>query len=91
MRISVYSRPQLLRFLPIIPTGGLATAVGIDDSDLWLARKLRPLGIEFEDGIIVAAAQRAGADYLVTRDERLLRKAPIAAKTPEDALALLRL
>lgn len=68
----------------------LATAVGMDGSDVWLARKYRALHGDFEDNFVLAAAERADADFLVTSDRRLLRKATVAALSPKDLLALLR-
>ncbi len=67
-----------------------ATAVGADESDLWKACALRNVHNDLEDNLIVAAAQRANATYLVTNDETLIRHAPVATVTPGDALALLR-
>lgn len=67
-----------------------ATAVGLDASDVWLAHKFKPVHDDFEDNLVVAAARRAKADYLVTNDERLLRHSPVAALSPRDMLALLR-
>lgn len=69
----------------------LATAVGADHADIWLATKLRALTPDFEDNMVLAAAERAEVDYLVTSDFRLIQKANVAAKTPEDMLALLRI
>ena len=66
-----------------------ATAVGADESDLWLAEKHHRLHRDLEDDLVLAAAIRAKADFLVTSDERLLRKATVAALTPEDMLAYL--
>ncbi len=67
-----------------------ATAVGCDLSDIWLARKQRSLHADYEDNLIVAAAQRARADLLVTSDERLLRHCPVAALDIPGAIAALR-
>lgn len=67
-----------------------ATAVGLDASDVWLAHKFKPVHDDFEDNLVVAAARRAKADYLVTNDERLLRHSPVAALSPRDMFALLR-
>lgn len=64
----------------------LATCVGADESDLWVAEKLHGMHRDFEDDLVVAAALRAKADVLVTSDEALLRHAPLAALAPEDAL-----
>lgn len=68
----------------------LSTVVGVDASDYWLAEKLRTLNEDIEDNLIMAAAERAGANYIVTRDKGLLKKATVSALTPEDATALLR-
>lgn len=67
----------------------LGTAVGADDSDLWLAQKYRELHDDFEDDLILAACTRVSADYLVTNDAKLLRHAPVAALTPADVCVLL--
>lgn len=68
----------------------IACAVGCDQSDVWLARKTRRLHADFEDDLVLAAAQRAGADLLVTSDEQLRRHAPVAALSVPDALAYLQ-
>ena len=68
----------------------IATAVGADSSDIWLARKYQRIHTDFEDCMVLAAAQRAKADYLVTSDEALLRHAPVAALSVDDFLALVR-
>lgn len=67
----------------------LATAVGADEADVWLALKYRTLHEDVEDNFVLAAAQRAHANYLVTSDMRLITKAPVAALTPQDMLAVL--
>ena len=67
----------------------MATAVGMDNGDVWLARKYRALHDDFEDNFVLAAAERADADFLITSDRQLLRKATIAALSPKDMLALL--
>lgn len=69
----------------------LATAVGADVSDLWLARKYLSVHKDFEDNLVLAACRRAGADYLVTNDQKLLRHADVCAKTPEEMRRLLLL
>lgn len=65
----------------------MATPVGVDASDLWLAEKYRSLHGDLEDNLILAAAQRAKADVLVTCDEGLIKHAPLPALTPQDAIA----
>ena len=66
----------------------LATAVGVDESDLWLACKFRSLSPDLGDAMVFAAMQRSRADYLVTLDARLARHAPFAALSPDDLCAL---
>lgn len=68
----------------------VATAVGTDESDMWLAEKYHAIHPDFEDDIMLAAAKRSGADYLVTGDTQLLARAPVPAITPSDLLVLLR-
>lgn len=68
----------------------IATAVGADESDAWLACKLKSVHGDLEDNLVIAAAQRAHATYLITNDEALIKHAPVAALTPEDALAMLQ-
>ena len=68
----------------------LATVVPIDASDMWIARKTKRVHADFEGDLVVAAAMRANATYLVTNDRELILHAPVAALTPADALALIR-
>ncbi len=67
----------------------LGTPVAADVSDVWFARKLRSVHPDFEDDMVLAAAERAHVDYLVTSDERLILKATVAALKPEDMLSVL--
>ncbi|MDO4443185.1 MAG: PIN domain-containing protein [Slackia sp.] len=66
----------------------MATVVGSDAVDVWLAMKLRSVHGDLEDDLVVAAAKRAETTYLVTNDERLIKHAPVAALMPADALAM---
>ncbi len=69
----------------------LATAVGVDTGDLWLASKYRSIGSDFEDNVLLAAAKRSNADFIVTWD-RVLCTTPVAkVATPADMLSLLDL
>lgn len=67
----------------------IATAVGADGSDVWYARHLREVHPDFEDDLVLAAARRAKASYLVTSDRQLIQKATVAALTPEDLIKVL--
>ena len=62
----------------------LGTAVGVDEADLWLACKYRQFNQDLEDNLVLAAAERAHANYLVTSDEHLIRKSTVTAFTPAD-------
>ena len=66
----------------------LGTPVGADGSDLWLACKLRPAHADLEDNLVLAAAERARADYLVTGDAALLGKPTVPTMTPGDFVQL---
>lgn len=68
----------------------VATAVAADESDVWLACKYRSFSADLEDNFVIAAAERANAAFVVTRDESLLRKCTVAAYTPEDAIGYLQ-
>ena len=67
----------------------IATAVGADNADVWLAIKYRHLHRDFEDNFVLAAAQRAKADLILTTNEALMRHAPVACLAPEGLVALL--
>ena len=69
----------------------LATAVGGDISDVWLAQKYLRIHPDLEDNLVLAACRRAQADYLVTRDAALISAADVVAKTPEQMVELLSL
>lgn len=68
----------------------IATAIGVDHSDVKLACKLRDTQDDLEDDFVLAACQRAKADYLVTSDKDLLGHSFIEAHTPADMLDLIR-
>lgn len=66
-----------------------AVVVPMDTTDLFEARRFYGLHHDLEDDLILAAAQRAKANYLVTSDKKLLSKAIVPTATPEDILTLL--
>lgn len=68
----------------------VATLAGMDQGDLWLAFKYRELHPDLEDDLVIAVAQRAEADYLVTSDCKLIARSPVAALTPRDMLTVLK-
>ena len=67
-----------------------AVAVDIGHADVWFAAKLRTVHNDFEDNLILAAAEKAKPTFLVTNDEQLIKHATVAALTPTDALAALK-
>lgn len=67
----------------------LATAVGCDAPDVWIAQKQKRLHPDYEDDLIIAAAIRMNATLVVTNDEELIRHAPVRAFSVEDALKYL--
>ncbi|MBQ9043644.1 MAG: hypothetical protein IJ111_12625 [Eggerthellaceae bacterium] len=62
-----------------------AEVVGSDYMDAHLATKHRRIHDDYEDDLIIAAAMRMKADLLVASDQTLLKHAPIAALSPQDA------
>ena len=66
-----------------------ATCIATDVSDLWLARKYQAVHGDLEDCLIMAAAKRAGSDYVVTNDARFLRQSMVPVLSPEQMIALL--
>lgn len=68
----------------------LGAVASMGPADVWLAEKYQELHPDFEDDLVIAVAQRIKADYLVTNDRQLIAKAPVAALTPADALAVLK-
>lgn len=66
----------------------LGAPVGADASDFWFARKCRSLHADLEDNLVLAAAERSQAGYLITSDEALLKKSPIPALTARDFMLI---
>ena len=62
----------------------IGVPVGADASDFWIARKYRAIHADLEDNLVLAAAERAQADYLVTSDKSLLGKSTVPALSPHD-------
>lgn len=54
-----------------------------------MARTLRGKFGDFEDNLVLASGESAKADYIITRDVKLLQRFPEACITPERALELL--
>jgi len=69
----------------------IGAPVGADGSDVWLAQHLREMHPDFEDNMVLAAAERAKADYLVTSDKQLIQKATVAALIPQGMLRVLEI
>ena len=67
----------------------VATPVGMDLSDVWLASRWRQVDGDLEDNLVRAAAKRARVDLVVTWDKGLLSKAVVPTVTPTDAMAVM--
>lgn len=67
-----------------------AEIVGSDYMDAYIAHKQRFLHEDYEDDLVIAAAMRMNADFLITSDAALLKHSPVATLVPEDATKLLR-
>ena len=64
----------------------VAIVVPMGTADVWQAFTYRRTHGDFEDDLLVAAARRAGADFIASSDAELARRSPItclpAAKVP---------
>lgn len=65
----------------------LATSVGCNEGDVWLASKWRSVNGDLEDNLVRTAVERSKADLLVTWDKGLLAKAFVPTVTPADAVS----
>ena len=64
---------------------------GMDIARLDNAEVKRALGLpmaDFEDALVAAAAESAGATHIVTRNTADFRRSPVKAVTPEDFVRL---
>lgn len=66
----------------------LATPAPQSAAECHIARTLRSTIPDFEDAMIIAAAETAGADYIVTLDKELLRDMPEVCVDPARAREL---
>lgn len=66
-----------------------AVVVPIGSTETLYAETWRDVHGDFEDDLILAAAKRAHADYVVTSDGGLLKHAPLACVSLEGARLLL--
>ncbi len=67
----------------------IAVAAPLSFPECELARMLNKKFPDFEDNLIIAAAQAAQADFIVTQDKAFLIQAPEACITPARAIELL--
>ena len=65
----------------------IAAAVPVGEPQIWLATHYRGLHEDYEDDLILAAAESSKADYLVTNDKALFGKASVPTFTSPDLLA----
>lgn len=68
-----------------------ATCATLSLGECQLARMMRRRFDDFEDNLIVAAANTANADYIVTNDRGMLERMPEACITPGRAVELAEL
>lgn len=67
-----------------------AIAANVGQAEMWLACHHKKLHSDFEDDLVIAAAQSAEADYFVTNDQALLGKCPVTAFTPQGMVDYLK-
>ena len=69
----------------------IGTPIPITSPMLFLATKMKDVHADFEDDVLIAAAQISNVDYLVTNDQQLLAKSPVASLSCKDMLGYLRI
>lgn len=67
----------------------IAVAAPVGEPQIWLATHYRDLHEDYEDDLVLAAAEESKADYLVTNDQALFGKAAVPVFTSSDMLAYL--
>lgn len=67
----------------------LSFIVPADESTMVEASMVKEVHFDYEDNLVVAAAKRVKADYIVTSDEQMLKHQPYKCITPEEALRLI--
>ena len=67
-----------------------AIAVPIGEPQVWLASHFEDLHNDFEDDLVLAALESSKAEFLVTNDDTLRKKAPKGAYDVCDMLIYLR-
>lgn len=68
----------------------IAVAAPVGEPQIWLASHYEDLHADFEDDLILATLETSKANFLVTGDEALEKKAPIGAFDAEAMLVFLR-
>ena len=64
--------------------------VGMGVGEAWRAISLKETAPDFEDALIISAAEKVHADYIVTADKILARRSPIPCLEARDAVDILR-
>lgn len=67
----------------------VATPLGIDTGDVWLAQRCERIHGDLEDDLLTAAALRCKADFIVTNDKEFIVDSTAPAVTPQRLLRLL--
>lgn len=68
----------------------IAVAAPIGEPQVWLACHYKEVHGDLEDDLVLASLETSKADFLVTNDEVLCRKAPKGALSATDMLAYLK-
>ena len=68
----------------------IAVAAPVGEPQIWLATHYRDLHEDFEDDLVLAAAEESKADFFVTGDRTLFGKSAVPTFTSEDMLRYLK-
>lgn len=66
-----------------------AAAAPVGEAQIWFAQRFKKIHSDFEDDLIIGVLETCKADYLVTSDRNLAKKAPVGAFSPKEMLEYL--
>lgn len=69
----------------------IAVSLPVGEAQIWLAQHYRDLHEDYEDDLVLAAAEASKVDYFVTNDKNLLGKSSAPTFLCSDMLAYLKM
>lgn len=66
-----------------------AAAAPVGEAQIWFAQRFKKVHSDLEDDLIISVLETTKANYLVTSDRHLAKKAPVGAFSPREMLEYL--